>query len=248
MHKPYIDAVTYDSPKAPGKKMRRVTEVIDCWFDSGSMPFAQFGYPYKEGSVETFKQNFPADFISEAIDQTRGWFYSQVAISTLLFGGEPDMKYPMPFKSCIVLGLMLAEWYENNADKTDIRLSEKEALEAFGKGKFSKRVGKMSKSLKNYRLPKEIFDRYGADALRWYFFANQAPWNSIVYSENAVKDSMPEFMIRLWNVVSFFSVYQNIDGFAPEQELDIDAPARRTGRSPNARNSTAGFSASSTRR
>ena len=223
VHKPYIDAVTYDSPKAPGKKMRRVTEVIDCWFDSGSMPFAQFGYPYKEGSVETFKQNFPADFISEAIDQTRGWFYSQVAISTLLFGGEPDMKYPMPFKSCIVLGLMLAEWYENNADKTDIRLSEKEALEAFGKGKFSKRVGKMSKSLKNYRLPKEIFDRYGADALRWYFFANQAPWNSIVYSENAVKDSMPEFMIRLWNVVSFFSVYQNIDGFAPEQELDIDA-------------------------
>ncbi len=223
VHKPYIDAVTYDSPKAPGKKMRRVTEVIDCWFDSGSMPFAQFGYPHKEGSKEMFEKNFPADFISEAIDQTRGWFYSQVAISTLLFGDDPAKKFPMPFKNCIVLGLMLAEWYENNADKLNIKLTEKEALEAFGKGKFAKRVGKMSKSLKNYRRPKEIFDKYGADALRWYFFANQAPWNSIVYSENSIKDSMPEFIIRLWNVASFFNVYQKIDGFAPEKELDLEA-------------------------
>ena len=230
VHKPYIDAITYESPKAPGKRMRRVPEVIDCWFDSGSMPFAQFGYPHVEGSREKFESNFPADFISEAIDQTRGWFYSQVAISTLLFGDEENNKklgisrdFPHPFKNCIVLGLMLAEWYENNADKLDIRLSEQEALEAFGKGKFSKRVGKMSKSLKNYRRPKEIFDKYGADALRWYFFANQAPWNSIVYSENSIKDSMPEFMLRLWNVVSFFKVYQKIEGFAPEKELDLDA-------------------------
>ena len=230
VHKPYIDAIVYDSPKAPGKKMRRVPEVIDCWFDSGSMPFAQFGYPHLEGSKETFEKNFPADFISEAIDQTRGWFYSQVAISTLLFGDEEnkkalgiDKEFPHPFKNCIVLGLMLAEWYENNADKLDIRLAEKEALDAFGKGKFSKRVGKMSKSLKNYRRPKEIFDKYGADALRWYFYANQAPWNSIVYSENSIKDSMPEFMLRLWNVVSFFKVYQNIDKFAPEAEIDLDA-------------------------
>ena len=223
VHKPYIDAIVYDSPKAPGKKMRRVPEVIDCWFDSGSMPFAQFGYPLVEGSKETFEKNFPADFISEAIDQTRGWFYSQVAISTLLFGEDSGKKWPLPFKNCIVLGLMLAEWYENNAQKTDIRLTEKEALEAFGKGKFSKRVGKMSKSLKNYRSPKEIFDKYGADALRWYFFANQAPWNSIVYSENAIKDSMPEFIIRLWNVVSFYDVYSKIDGFVPAKELDPDA-------------------------
>ena len=181
VHKPYIDAVVYDSPKAPGAKMRRVPEVIDCWFDSGAMPFAQLGYPHKEGSKELFEANFPADFISEAIDQTRGWFYSQLAISTLLFGDETSgnltKAFPHPFKNCIVLGLMLAEWYENNADKNDIRLTEKEALEAFGKGKFAKRVGKMSKSLKNYRLPKEIFDKYGADALRWYFFANQAPWS-----------------------------------------------------------------------
>lgn len=223
VHKPYIDAVTYDSPKAPGKKMRRAPEVIDCWFDSGAMPFAQFGYPHKEGSKDIFEKNFPADFISEAIDQTRGWFYSQLAISTLLFGEDSAKKFPMPFKNCIVLGLMLAEWYENNADKLSIKLTEKEALEAFGKGKFSKRVGKMSKSLKNYRRPKEIFDKYGADALRWYFFANQAPWNSIVYSENSIKDSMPEFIIRLWNVASFFNVYQKIDGFAPEEEIDFAA-------------------------
>ena len=232
VHKPYIDAVVYDSPYAPGAKMRRVPEVIDCWFDSGSMPFAQLGYPHVDGSKELFEKNFPADFISEAIDQTRGWFYSQVAISTLLFGdsdsGNATKPFPHPFKNCIVLGLMLAEWYENNANKTDIRLTEKEALEAFGKGKFTKRVGKMSKSLKNYRRPKEIFDKYGADALRWYFFANQAPWNSIVYSENAIKDSMPEFMIRLWNVASFFNVYSKIDGFAPEKEIDLDV-ARANG-------------------
>ncbi|MCF0233927.1 MAG: class I tRNA ligase family protein, partial [Thermoguttaceae bacterium] len=231
VHKPYIDAVVYDSPKAPGAKMRRVPEVIDCWFDSGSMPFAQFGYPHKEGSREQFAANFPADFISEAIDQTRGWFYSQLAISTLLFG-DADLKdapenplkaFPHPFKNCIVLGLMLAEWYENNADKNAIRLTEKDAIEAFGKGKFSKRVGKMSKSLKNYRPPKDIFDKYGADALRWYFFANQAPWNSIVYSENAIKDSVPEFLIRLWNVVTFFNVYQKIDGFDPAKLVDLKA-------------------------
>ncbi len=96
IHKPYIDAVTYDSPKAPGKRMRRVPDVIDCWFDSGAMPFAQWGYPHKEGSQERFRGQFPADFISEAIDQTRGWFYSQLAISTLLFGKQPAEKLPSP--------------------------------------------------------------------------------------------------------------------------------------------------------
>ena len=185
VHKPYIDAVTYESPKAPGKRMRRVPEVIDCWFDSGSMPFAQVGYPHLEGSDELFKANFPADFISEAIDQTRGWFYSQVAISSLLFSEQKE--YPHPFKNCIVLGLMLGEDGQ-----------------------------KMSKSLRNYREPREIFDKYGADALRWYFYANQTPWTSIRYSESAIRDSMPDFMIRLWNVCSFFDVYRKIDGFNPK--------------------------------
>ncbi|MBL9123694.1 MAG: isoleucine--tRNA ligase, partial [Planctomycetaceae bacterium] len=168
IHKPYIDAVTYDSPRAPGARMRRVNEVIDCWFDSGAMPFAQWGYPHT--GRDKFKQQFPADFISEAIDQTRGWFYSQLAISTLLFGPEADRgetaasepaaaphDYPHPFRNCIVLGLMLGE--DGN---------------------------KMSKSKRNYREPQEIFDRYGADALRWYFFANQPPWTSIRYNEQAI--------------------------------------------------------------
>ncbi len=90
VHKPYIDAITYDSPKAPGARMRRVPEVIDCWFDSGAMPFAQWGYPHQPGSHENFNGQFPADFISEALDQTRGWFYSLLAISTLLFGKNGD--------------------------------------------------------------------------------------------------------------------------------------------------------------
>ena len=213
VHKPYIDAVTYDSPFAPGAKMRRVTEVIDCWFDSGAMPFAQWGYPAQPGSRERFEQQFPADFISEAIDQTRGWFYSQLAISTLLFGeggptgdqpalgataGLPSSastdaaphEYPHPFRNCIVLGLMLGEDGQ-----------------------------KMSKQKRNYREPGEIFDRYGADALRWYFFANQPPWTSIRYNEASIKESIPEFLLRLWNVYSFFVIYANIDKFDPAERL-----------------------------
>lgn len=209
IHKPYIDAVTYDSPFAPGARMHRVTEVIDCWYDSGAMPFAQWGYRGEENqnsefampndsefrnpnsAIEKFHSQFPADFISEAIDQTRGWFYSQLAISTLLFGGDNQPQaYPHPFRNCIVLGLMLGEDGQ-----------------------------KMSKSKRNYREPNEIFDRYGADALRWYFFANQPPWTSIRYSEDAIRDSIPEFLLRLWNVYSFFTIYANIDGFNPQEEV-----------------------------
>ena len=198
VHKPYIDAVTYESPKAPGKRMRRVSEVIDCWFDSGSMPFAQTGYPHVQGSEKEFNSHHPADFISEAIDQTRGWFYSQLAISTLLFSEVKE--YPHPFKNCIVLGLMLGEDGQ-----------------------------KMSKSLRNYREPREIFDKYGADALRWYFYANQTPWTSIRYSESAIRESMPEFMIRLWNVCSFYDVYCGIDGFSPAGLVDRQALAAAGG-------------------
>ena len=202
VHKPYIDAITYDSPQATGARMRRVPDVIDCWFDSGAMPFAQWGYPRQAGSPERFAGQFPADFISEALDQTRGWFYSLLAISTLLFseeeesGAKPQAEgllsrtYPHPFKNCIVLGLMLGE-----------------------------DGGKMSKSKRNYREPGEIFDRYGADALRWYFFSNQPPWTSIRYSEAAIKDTIPEFLLRLWNVYSFFAIYANIDKFDPAAAL-----------------------------
>jgi isoleucyl-tRNA synthetase len=197
IHKPYIDAVTYASPFAPGARMQRVPEVIDCWYDSGAMPFAQWGYHGEPASAggdsarqvsQKFHSQFPADFISEAIDQTRGWFYSQLAISTLMFG--ESVPYPHPFKNCIVLGLMLGEDGQ-----------------------------KMSKSKRNYREPNEIFDKYGADALRWYLFANSPPWTSIRYSEEAIKDSIPEFLLRLWNVYSFFTIYANIDGFDPAGEL-----------------------------
>lgn len=229
VHKPYIDAVTYDSPFAPGSRMRRVSEVIDCWYDSGAMPFAQWGWPHQNEAA--FRSQFPADFISEAIDQTRGWFYSQLAISTMLFGDTQNpvgsaspntiaqnasnkpTSYPHPFRNCIVLGLMLAEWWESK-DGSQRFLSEQEAEQALGKN-VVKKIGKMSKQLRNYRSPDEIFDAYGADALRWYFFANQAPWSSIVYSERTIRDSIPEFLLRLWNVFSFFTIYAEIDGFDP---------------------------------
>ncbi len=196
VHKPYIDAVTYDSPFADGARMQRVTEVIDCWYDSGAMPFAQWGWPHQND--DRFKDQFPADFISEALDQTRGWFYSQLAISTMLFGegasitdegqstSDDGAEYPHPFRNCIVLGLMLGE--DGN---------------------------KMSKSLRNYREPNEIFDKYGADALRWFFFAGQPPWTAIRYREQSIKESIPEFLLRLWNVASFFTIYAEIDGFDP---------------------------------
>ncbi len=197
VHKPYIDAITYQSPFAEGGRMQRVSEVIDCWYDSGAMPFAQWGYPHQNKAE--FEQQFPADFISEALDQTRGWFYSQLAISTMLFGengaeNQQRSDYPHPYRNCIVLGLMLGE---------DGR--------------------KMSKSKRNYREPNEIFDKYGADALRWYFFANQAPWTPIRYKEQSIKESIPEFLLRLWNVFSFFTIYANIDGFEPERRLSGDA-------------------------
>jgi isoleucyl-tRNA synthetase len=210
VHKPYIDAITYDSPFAAGARMKRVGEVIDCWYDSGAMPFAQWGYRGEEGPTaakDKLHEQFPADFISEALDQTRGWFYSQLAISTMLFGPQPanpksnpsaqgqNLKSfthrPHPFKNCIVLGLMLGEDGQ-----------------------------KMSKSKRNYREPGEIFDKYGADALRWFFFANQPPWTSIRYTERAIKDTIPEFILRLWNCYSFFVNYANSnDRFEPEKLL-----------------------------
>ena len=199
VHKPYIDAVTYDSPFASGAKMRRVTEVIDCWYDSGAMPFAQVGWPHQNDAL--FRDQFPADFISEAIDQTRGWFYSQLAISTLLFSqqavdeqnGVPELAIPVqsgphPFRNCIVLGLMLGEDGQ-----------------------------KMSKSKRNYREPTEIFEKYGADALRWFFYSGQPPWTAIRYREQSIRESIPEFLLRLWNVFSFFTIYAEIDGFDPTQ-------------------------------
>ncbi|MEM9828084.1 MAG: class I tRNA ligase family protein [Planctomycetota bacterium] len=217
VHKPYIDAITYDSPFAEGARMRRVGDVIDCWYDSGSMPFAQWGWPHQNDAE--FQNQYPADFISEAIDQTRGWFYSQLAIATMLFGkgsevrvddqeshslapeknlpagaSLPQSDYPLPFRNCIVLGLMLGE--DGN---------------------------KMSKKDRNYREPSEIFDKYGADALRWFLFSGQTPWTAIRYREQTIKDSIPEFLLRLWNVYSFLCIYAEIDGFDPTT-ADVQSP------------------------
>jgi isoleucyl-tRNA synthetase len=226
VHKPYIDAITYDSPYAAGARMNRVPEVIDCWYDSGAMPFAQWGYPHQ--NKDKFNEQFPADFISEAIDQTRGWFYSQLAISTLLFGTDDTdnsqtakREFPHPFHNCIVLGLMLTEWWEVNR-KVYIVEAEAKAAAKEENAKVVQKVGKMAKQLRNYRSPKEIFDVYGSDALRWYFYANQAPWNSIIYSERAIKESIPEYLLRLWNVYSFFTNYAITDEFDPSQHLGDD--------------------------
>ena len=198
IHRPWIDSVEYDSPFAEGARMKRVIEVIDCWWDAGSMPFAQWGYPHVEGSRERFKEMFPADFISEAIDQTRGWFYGLMSISTLLFQDDhtgpktvadedmPEPEPPFPYKACIVLGHMMGE----------------DGL-------------KMSKSKKNYRSPNYIFDTLGADAMRWYFYSAQPPWTSVRFQEAAIRDSQREFLVRLWNVLSFFNIYARIDGFDP---------------------------------
>lgn len=200
VHRPWIDEVTYDSPFEDGARMRRVVEVIDCWFDAGCMPFAQWGFPHR--NRDRFEELFPANFISEALDQTRGWFYALLSISTLLFGENgvardddrvPDdlpTAWPQPFESCIVLGLLLGE----------------DGL-------------KMSKSKKNYRTPEYIFDNEGSDAMRWLFFSSQAPWTSVRFQESAIAEGQREFLIRLWNVYSFFTIYANIDGWAPHGGL-----------------------------
>jgi isoleucyl-tRNA synthetase len=263
VHKPYIDAITYDSPFAAGARMKRVPEVIDCWYDSGAMPFAQWGYRGEDGPPEArqkFHQQFPADFIAEGLDQTRGWFYSQLAISTMLFGKQvqsPKSKvqsqepaaanlkseirnlkseYPHPFKNCIVWGLMLGEWWES-PDGKQVFLTEAEAKQKLG-DKYTKRVGKLSKSKRNYREPRVIFDMYGADALRWYLFANQPPWSSILYAERAIKDTIPEFILRLWNCYSFFVIYANIDGFDPVGQASRLPRVRQARRLPHGPQST----------
>lgn len=178
IHKPYIDVITYDSPFSSGARMVRVPEVIDCWFDSGCMPFAQYGYPHQSNSKELFENNFPADFISEAIDQTRGWFYTLLSISTMLFNKE----MPHPYKNCVVLGLICGE-----------------------DGK------KLSKSKRNYKDPSYIFDKEGADAMRWSMLSSQPPWNGAVFKESEIIDGQREFLIKLYNVYSFFVIYANID-------------------------------------
>ena len=184
LHRPFIDAVTIKCPKC-GREMHRVPEVIDCWFDSGSMPFAQHHYPFE--NQDLFEQQFPADFISEAVDQTRGWFYSLLAISTLLFNKAP-------YKNVIVLGHVQDE----NGQK-------------------------MSKSKGNAVDPFEALSTYGADAIRWYFYINSAPWLPNRFHGKAVMEGQRKFMGTLWNTYAFFVLYANIDQFdATKYSLEYD--------------------------
>lgn len=184
LHRPFIDDVTIICPKC-GKQMKRVPEVIDCWFDSGAMPFAQHHYPFE--NQELFEQQFPADFISEAVDQTRGWFYSLLAISTLIFNKAP-------YKNVIVLGHVQDE----NGQK-------------------------MSKSKGNAVDPFEALETYGADAIRWYFYINSAPWLPNRFHGKAVQEGQRKFMGTLWNTYAFFVLYANIDNFdATKYSLEYD--------------------------
>ncbi|MBI4186392.1 MAG: isoleucine--tRNA ligase [Chloroflexi bacterium] len=182
LHRPFVDEVTFDCPQCGGQ-MKRVPEVIDCWFDSGAMPVAQYHYPFDPDSRTMFQDGrFPADYICEAVDQTRGWFYSLHAISTLLFD-RPC------YKNVICLGHI---------------------LDARGE--------KMSKAKGNVVEPWAVINKYGADALRWYFFTSSPPGNVRRFSEETVAEVVRRFLLTLWNVYSFFVTYANIDHFVPQSE------------------------------
>ena len=183
LHRPYIDAVTF--PCECGGTMKRVPEVIDCWFDSGAMPFAQHHYPFE--NKDLFEAQFPADFISEAVDQTRGWFYSLLAESTLLFNKAP-------YKNVIVLGHVQDE----NGQK-------------------------MSKSKGNAVDPFDALQTHGADAIRWYFYSNSAPWLPNRFYDKAVTEGQRKFLGTIWNTYAFFVLYANIDNFdATKYALEYD--------------------------
>ena len=176
LHKPYVDRLTMSCPHC-GKTMRRVPEVIDCWFDSGAMPYAQHHYPFENKAL--FESQFPAQFICEAVDQTRGWFYSLLAESTLLF-------HKAPFENVLVLGHVQDE----NGQK-------------------------MSKSKGNAVDPMEALKKHGADAIRWFFYTNSAPWLPNRFHDGAVVEGQRKFLSTLWNTYAFFVLYANIDSFDP---------------------------------
>ena len=184
LHRPYIDAYEIPCPDC-GKPMKRVPEVIDCWFDSGAMPYAQLHYPFE--NQELFEKWYPAAFISEAVDQTRGWFYSLHAEATLLFNRPA-------YENVIVMGLVLDE----NGEK-------------------------MSKSKGNSVSPMEALGTYGADAIRWYFYTNSAPWLPNRFYGKAVQEGQRKFMGTLWNTYAFYVLYANIDNFNPmDHTLDYE--------------------------
>lgn len=183
LHSHFIDDLTIECPKCKAT-MKRTPEVLDCWFESGSMPYGQQHYPFE--NREKFENNFPADFISEGLDQTRGWFYTLLVLSTALF------EKPA-FKNCIVNGLVLAE-----------------------DGK------KMSKSLKNFPDPWEMLNKYGADVIRLYMLNSGAiRADDLQFSEQGLQETMRNNTLPLWNVLSFFTTYANIDNW---QSRTVESP------------------------
>ncbi|HDS29435.1 MAG TPA: isoleucine--tRNA ligase [Firmicutes bacterium] len=193
LHRPGIDTYTLKCPKCGGL-MRRVPEVADTWFDSGSMPVAQWHYPFE--FKEHFKDWYPCDFISEAQDQTRGWFYTLHAVAGLLhaaakkFPDDADLApfrdWELSYRRCICLGLILDD----------------EGL-------------KMSKSKGGFVEPEDILKDQGADALRWHFFSNVDPWVSIRFTPESVREAQRIFLLTLRNVYQFFTIYADIDGYDP---------------------------------
>lgn len=192
LHKPYVDRVVLISPS--GQPMKRVADLVDVWFDSGAMPFAQWHFPFE--NYEIFANNYPADFISEGVDQTRGWFYTLHAISSLLKeevqeelrknGIEVnDEKYPgLAFKTVVSNGLVL-----------------------------DKNGNKMSKRLGNAVDPFETLANYGADATRWYMMTNASPWDNLKFDIDGIKEVTRKFFGTLYNTYQFFILYANVDGF-----------------------------------
>ena len=179
LHRPYIDQVTLPCEKCGGM-MKRVPEVLDTWFDSGSMPFAQRGYPRK--GKELFEETFPADFISEAVDQTRGWFYTLLAISTLLFNQNS-------YRNVICLG---------------------HVVDPIGK--------KASKSRGNVLDPNYLFDTFGSDAVRWYFYTSTQVGENYRTGDAVLRETVQQFFMPLWNCYSFFVTYARLDMFDPARE------------------------------
>ncbi len=213
-HRPFVDEIEFacpheDSDGEPdcGEPMRRVPEVIDVWFDSGSMPFAQHHFPFE--NAERFELDYPADFICEAQDQTRGWFYSLLAVATLTNPSGVGARSAAPYRNVVCLGLILDEDGQ-----------------------------KMSKSKGNTVEPWQVLDRYGADAFRWYFFTSKQPWDGYRFSAETIGEGVRLFLKQLWSTYFFYALYAhaNADELSaarmtdePSDELDRWALSRTAG-------------------
>jgi isoleucyl-tRNA synthetase len=184
LHKPFIDDLDVGCPECGGK-MKRVPEVIDCWFDSGSMPFAQYHYPHE--NMDVFKSQYPAEFISEGVDQSRGWFYSLLVIGAFLTKRSP-------YKRCLPHGMV---------------------LDAAGQ--------KMSKSRGNAVFANDVLASDGADALRWYLLSSGSPWLPKKFDQASLRDSANRFLGSIRNLYNFFSMYAEIDGFAPRGNVKSES-------------------------